>query len=246
MKMVPVGGSNTRSSKLANVVLPLPVRPTMASVWPGSTVTLISFSAGRSVPGYVKVKFLNFDAAFDGLQIHRVGLVEDFRLFVEDDFQPGYRRLASLQVVDDPADGHHRPRQHAQVHVEGDEVAQADGAEDDQRAAVAYDDEHAQGGQKSNERMKQAPNAHQVHVHVDVVLVDALEPLNFRFLPGERLDDPNARQVFLHDVGQIRKRLLHSAETPVNEAAEVAGRQRQKGQRQQGPAPSAGCRSCAA
>src|SRR5690606_38019599 len=177
---------------------------------------------------------LILDAAFHGPQLHRVGLVHDFGPLVENDLQPGHRRLAPLQVVDDPAYGHHGPREHAEVHVEGDEVAQADAAQNDQGAAVAYHDEHAQGLQELNERVEQAADAHQVHVHVHVVLVDALKPGDGRVLPGKGLDDADARQVFGYHVGQVRKGLLHFAEAAVNEAAEVAGRQRQKGQRQQG------------
>ena len=46
-KIVPGGGSNARVISESSVDLPLPVRPTMPTVWPWRTSRLMSRSTGR-------------------------------------------------------------------------------------------------------------------------------------------------------------------------------------------------------
>ncbi|MNI58326.1 hypothetical protein D3C73_1134350 [compost metagenome] len=50
-RMVPLSASTKRGSMLTSVVLPLPDRPTKATVWPGSTVKEMSLTVSRSASG---------------------------------------------------------------------------------------------------------------------------------------------------------------------------------------------------
>ena len=47
----PAVASNSRGSRLTSVVLPAPVEPMTATVWPGRAEKLTSLSTGSSAPG---------------------------------------------------------------------------------------------------------------------------------------------------------------------------------------------------
>ncbi len=47
----PEAASYRRGSRASRLVLPAPVEPMIATVWPGSAVKLMSLSTGASAPG---------------------------------------------------------------------------------------------------------------------------------------------------------------------------------------------------
>ena len=148
---VPGGGSCSRGSRLISVDLPEPVAPTNAAVCPASIVqrhvvehrrarcrdTRTSGRGSRCAPRMSSAPARGRDTG-----------VVDVRDRVEHLEHPLPRRHAALQDVGDPAERDHRPAQHHQVGVEGDELAERDPAADDLAAARAT----ARAASRSRER----------------------------------------------------------------------------------------------
>src|SRR5712691_9315517 len=126
----PSATSYRRGSKYASVVLPLPVRPTMPTVSPGSMTRLRSRRIHSSDFGY-----LNPTPRSSMWPRQRSRVVGDLRARVDHLVQPLRGGLALLAHREDPADGVHRPREHEDVVHEGDETADGEAALDHMKAA---------------------------------------------------------------------------------------------------------------
>jgi hypothetical protein len=147
--------------------------------------------------------------------------------------EPSHRGLTALKQVHHPTQGDHRPGEHRQVHAEGDESADGDGAVDRERSAGAKHDHGSQSAEEREEWIESAPQPDQRHVESQVLVVEGAKPLYLgRFLPVGA-DDPRTGQVLLRVGGQRREMLLHRFEPVMNGFAHFDGENRQEERRQQ-------------
>ena len=142
-------------------------------------------------------------------------------------------RHAALQQVGDPAEGNHRPRQHRQVPVERDQVAERDAAVDDRDAPQPEHQQRRDAEKEPDAGEKQTLQPNQRLVAADVLVVGGGEPCDLRGLLPVGADHAHARQRLLDDGAHLGQLRLDPLESLVNGAAEQPHQHRDERQRDQ-------------
>ena len=159
--------------------------------------------------------------------------VDDGRRRVEHFQHPAPRRRAALQQVGDPAERDHRPAEHRQVGVEGDELAEGEPAGDHLAAAQPQHHERAQAEEEREARIEQALQADQPAVAAQELLVGPAEAGQLGLLLPVGAHDPDAGQRFLGHRRQLGQLGLDLLEAAMDRRAEALDRQRHERQRDQ-------------
>ena len=179
-------------------------------------------------------------APLDGAgQPHRdVGprAIDDGRRRIEHLQHPAPRRRAALDQVGDPAERNHRPAQHGQVGVEGDELANREPPVDDLAAAQPQHDQGADPEQEGQARVEEALQADQAAVAAQELGVGALEAGQLGLLLAVGADDPDSGQRLLRHRRQLGQLGLDPLEAAMDGRAEAVDRDRDERQRHQGHA----------
>ena len=159
--------------------------------------------------------------------------VDDGRRRVEHFEHPAPRRRAALQQVGDPAERDHRPAEHREVGVEGDELADREPAGDDLAAAQPQHHERAHAEEEREARIEQPLQADQPAVAAQELLVGEAEAGQLGLLLPVGAHDPDAGQRFLGHRRQLGQLGLDLLEPAMNRRAEAIDRQRHERQRDQ-------------
>lgn len=148
-----------------------------------------------------------------------VGLGGDVRFFVQDFVDALEAGGPALEHVDGKAHAHDRPAQHDQVAHEGHEIAGGEVVQNDRLPAEVQQEQQRQPADKGDQREEEAPDAHQLQVAAEVVVVTDVEGFLYPGFFDERLDYPDAGEGFLHMFGEAREALLYRFEAPADELA---------------------------
>ncbi len=159
--------------------------------------------------------------------------IADRGRLVEDVQHPLPGRHPALQQIGDPAERDHRPTQHRQIRVEGDELADRDAMQDHIASAEPEHDQRRKAEEERHAREEQPLEADQLAVAGQIREVRGTKARNLRrFLPiGPH--HAHARQRLLGNRAQVRQLLLNLLEAAMDGVAEVLDRDRDERQRQQ-------------
>ena len=155
------------------------------------------------------------------------GLIAKMRLRRAIEAAPRWKRFTTHPSSD------HRPGQERQVEREGHEIAHSDLPRHDQAPAVPEHDHHPRAGQQSHDGVEGARRVREVHVALQVHLVQRCELGSLGPLLPVGPHDPDAAQVLLHHRRQRRELLLDSLEADVDRLPEPRHHRRQDRQRHQ-------------
>ncbi len=191
---------------------------------------------GHAVVG--KVQSAKFDFAFDlcGLCARRLYFcaILDFRLLHQDFVDASHGRRASLENVDDPTQGDHRPGQLHHVGVEGDKATHGDASAQD---FASPEPKHQHNGEAQHGFQRGPEHAHQadqLQAAVDVFAVGSLERRDLRLFLHIGADHAGAGEILLGPGRDLRKHRLDLLEPLVNQSAEVLHHDAHRRQWQEG------------
>ena len=207
IRTAPGATSCMRSTASTSVVLPAPVRPTIASVAPAGSANDTPSSSGRPSATIDRSR-----TSIDGVSSPRVASRARLaarpsasaigpRLSVVQQLahaRPGGH--AALPDADDPAERERRPRQQHQVAVERDQAADAHAPGDHLAPARPQHDQRADAAQHREQRHQHAARPHQRQRPIQVLVVDGAKRPLPRLLQRVVLDHRDAGQVLLDRV----------------------------------------------
>src|SRR5689334_17285493 len=105
--------------------------------------------------------------------------------------------ITALEQIHDPAQRDHRPRQHRQVHTEGDEGADGNGAANGEYTASAEHDDGTESAEEREQRIQRAPQAYELHVEREVLVVERAEAADLGVLLAIRSHDARSGEILL-------------------------------------------------
>ncbi len=148
-----------------------------------------------------------------------------------DDFQHPFPRChPALKDVRDPAERNHRPAEHREIRIEGEELAQADPAANDGLATEPQHQQRAQSKKERHARIEQPLQPYEQPIAPDVFFVGASEPLHLSGFLAIGSHHANAGEILLDYGAQLRQLRLDRLEALVDGSPEVVDAQRHERQ----------------
>src|SRR2546425_4213251 len=124
-------------------------------------------------------------------------LSDETRANLEDLREPTHRCVAALEQVYDPPERDHWPGKHCEIHAEGDERSDGNGAFDCQSSADSEHDDRAQAAEECEQRIERSPQSHERHVEREILFVDLAKPRYLGSLLAVGANDARAGEILL-------------------------------------------------